>query len=181
MQQVGHPSLMDFKLNINTKWKSFYINEIITSQKNLPSIQDLTLIYSQPNTKMATSLELEIESGIKTMIRGSRRIPTSFNYELSKRLRNILENLEEKRLSGANISHSRDQTLHDITTKGMNINGVSSHYPFTNINHVIEKARMTDVHKNMHPNIEFAIAVKVFPYVCNVFSVRLYICALSQN
>ena len=168
-------------------WKQFHVGGFITTASNLTlfsPIQDPDLQYTAPNESKAHELEVELLDQVKTSIRGWRRIPCTFNSDIGNRLRHFLEELEENKRNGKSQKNPRDywSSLNGMhACRDKNIFGFPLHFSFSNVKEILERVEMTGIHQSKHPDVEFATAVKIFPYECGVLSVWVFLCTLSPD
>ncbi len=59
--------------------------------------------------------------------------------------------------------------------------GFPLNMPFTDFESITEAVFATGVHLSEDKKVEFALAVHVHPYPCNIFSVWIYVSALTRN
>ena len=178
LQKEGSPHLINLDLQDNKYWDSFFESSC-PDAKPPPSIQETILYYSEPDDNLAAELELDIMEKVKTSIRSWRRIPSSFNNEISHRLRIIISDLEERKFNGLPPPSSSEyyaplEGLH----RGKNIFGFPIHTEFTGTSDILEEVKCTAIHESKHPDVEFSVAVRVFPYASNTFSVWIFLCTL---
>jgi len=138
-------------------------------------------VYKKPDVQLSSELEIVMLEEIKNSFREWRRVPCSFRGDVSSRLRFLLEELEEAKLNGRR-GETRDLIAYLASvTRGRRIFGFPLHVIYTNTEDVIERIRQTDIHRSKVPGIEFALAVRIFPYESNVLSVWVFICTLSPD
>lgn len=139
-------------------------------------------MYTDPDYGKARELEVDLLDKVKVSIRGWRRSHCSFNADISSRLRHFLEELEESKQDGLTLKSS-DEYLRSLIgmSRGKTIFGFPLHFGYTNVKDVLDRVEMTSIHQSKHPDAEFAAAVKVFPYECGVYSVWVFLCALSPD
>lgn len=176
IQPNSTPALMRFDVDDETAWGRLHNSNEIQKQ----SIQDSLLRYSSPDIHIALELEMELVDAIKSAIRGWRRIPSTFNGDIGNRLRPLLDILENNKLSPSTQTETslyHQRLLNEIGV-GKSIFGIPLHSGFTNVNEVVERIRKTGIHICKHAKVEFALAVRVFPYACNIFSVWVFVCII---
>jgi hypothetical protein len=145
----------------------------------LNSIQESYLNYSDPNIQFALKIELDIKERIKAEIRSWRNKPSKFNTDLSDRLGMILVDLEDRKCNGLQFESSANylRTISDVCIEKQ-VFGFPLHFSFTSIDEIIDRIHLTAVHDAKHPQVEFALAVKVFPYVSSLNSVWVFLCTV---
>ena len=90
--------------------------------------------------------------------------------------------MEENKSSGTPQKQSNEYTMSlSSVCRGQSLFGFPLHFGFSNVDEILEQIKMTSIHQSRHPDVEFAAAVKVFPYECGVLSVWVFICALCPD
>ena len=181
LQTNSKPCLMNFDLSNENYWDQFYDLDVESSDQ---SIQESILVYSSPNLHLALEVEVEIVDAVKSAIRGWRRVPSSFNADIGNRLRQLLVILEKNKMSTDLVEKTAPnyyQTFLNELGRGRTIFGLPLHSGFTNVPSLIERVRKIGIHHCKHTKVEFALAVQVFPYVCNVLSVWIYVCVIYPD
>lgn len=56
--------------------------------------------------------------------------------------------------------------------------GFTQNFTFTSIEDIVEAVKATGIHTNESPEVEFALAVYIHPFVCGVLSVWIYVMSL---
>ena len=169
---------MDFDIHDKASWRSYYLNA--HEAKCHKSIQESNLTYTEPNVSLFREIAIDISDTIKTAIRGWRRLPSSFDRDISNRLENILDDLEDEKKNGAKHIKSADcMELLQSLLGDKKIFGFPLHQGFTNVDDVVSAVERTRIHENKHPDVQFAFAVKIFPYPCNVASVWTFLCSIT--
>jgi len=179
---------MNFDLHDRKCWDSFFNFDAI--RNNTPhqplatctSIQEPILQYREPNDHLAAELEVEIMEQVKTSIRSWRRIPSSFNNDISNRLRIIISDLEERKFNGMKAPPAADYFASlESLCRGKQIFGFPLHCGFSSVQEILDMVASTTIHESKHPDVEFGVAVKIFPYACNTFSVWVFVCSLVPD
>ena len=184
LQAEGKPCLMDFDdLQDRKCWDSFFDSIQDIDSDSLPSpIQEPMLEYREPNAHLAATLEEEILDKVKTSIRSWRKIPTGFNSDISAKLRIIITDLEERTLNGVTIPSASEYFIAlESLCRGKKIFGFPLHFGYSSSQEILDAVSFSGIHENEHPDVEFSISVKVFPYPCNVFSVWVFLASLTPN
>jgi coiled-coil and C2 domain-containing protein 2A len=188
LQTEGKPCVIDFDLQDNRCWDPFFASPGLKpyDEETLPapSIQEPILDYKEPNDDLAAILESEILERVKSSIRSWRRIPSSFNNEISYRLRIIIDDLEERKLNGMPPPPSTEYytPLEGLSlSRGKKMFGFPLHSGFASVTDILDKLHSTAIHESQHPEVEFSAAVRVFPYACDVFSVWVFVCSLVSE
>mgnify|MGYP006089456115 FL=1 len=162
-------------------WKTFYSEHFPAPTNPLPSIQEPVLSYGEVNKLFAEELQDELTETLKRDIRRWRRGPTSFKGDASNRLKSLLETLENVKLGKQLLTHADHLSNLEMVTRGREMQGLPLHFAFTDINEIVAKIKATGVHDCKHPEVEFALAVRVFAYPNNVMSVGVYFSALTPR
>ena len=179
IQNVERLCLMNFDLRNKTSWRSFYSH---SQTQYLKSIQEETLHYSKPIISLFREITIEIMDIIKAAIREWRRHPSSFDRDISNRLECILDDLEEEKMHRSNKLKNSDclEVLQNLLGE-KSIFGFPLHQSFTNIDNIVKAVERTRIHESKHPDVEFAVAVKIYPYVCGVASVWVFLCSITPG
>ena len=173
---------MSFDLNNTSNWKHFYNNVTNPKTSSLYPAQDLVLQYSDTTTTKSCELEINLLKEIKTSIRGWRRQPSSFNNDVGNRLRQFLDDLEDNKRNGTPQKRSEEYLVSmNRILRGKNVFGFPLHFGFSNVEEILNRIEMTEIHQSKHPDVEFAVAVKIFPYECGLLSVWVFLCTLSPD
>ncbi len=182
MRPSLRPCFLDFDFNDKRKWKSFHNQYSRPKLVLINPVQDSILEYSVPNPILAKELEIDILDKIKISIRSWRRTSCTFNSDVGNRLRQILEEMEEHKLNGTMHASSSDyRTSLSTACRGKVVFGFPLHFGFMNVQEIVDDVEMTGIHECKHPNGEFALAVKVFPYECCLMSVWVFVCHLTPD
>ena len=171
---------MDFNLQNKASWRSYYSNS--HESKCYNSIQEAKLNYTEPNISLFRELTIDVSDAIKVAIRGWRRLSSSFDRDISNRLEHILDDLEEEKKNYANYTRSTDciELLQSLLGD-KKVFGFPLHQRFTNIENIVKAVERTRIHDNKHPDVQFAVAVKIFPYPCDVASVWIFLCSITPG
>jgi hypothetical protein len=116
---------------------------------------------------------------LTSAIRGWRQVPTGFRPDLSKTLGSLLEKLDQAKLNGNSLSTS-DVTLPESITRGRRVFGFALHVPFTGMENLLERIKLTNIHRNRSP-VEYAVAARVFAYHGGVLSVWIFVLAILEK
>lgn len=162
---------MTFDLSARKAWKPFYSNRHPRPTTPLPSIQEASLTYTEADHELANELQDELQETLRIELRRCRRRPTSFKGDICTRLLSFLEILEESRLGNRELTDTDYSTFLAVVNRGRTLFGGSFHFPFTDIGDIVAKIKAAEIHQTKHPDAEFALAVRVFPYSNSLFSV----------
>lgn len=148
----------------------------------LESVQEETLVYSKMNIEFSLQLEFDIKEKVKASIRSWRAVPSKFNDDISDRLEGILADLEFRKCNGSCYESSSYyfRTISDLCID-KEVFGFPLHFAFTNVDEITERVHLSAIHESKHPNVEFALSVKVFPYVSNLYSVWIFLCTIMPK
>lgn len=169
---------MSFDLKDKNCWRPFYSRRFPRPLSTMVSVQDSEIIYQAPDTNSSYELQVKLTESVKESIRQWRRISTCFNGDVGNRLNAILEHLECDKLQAVAPFSQKYKVMLESATKGRRIFGVDLHYPFTAVDDIISSVEAASVHMCRHPDVEFALGVRVFPYCCGIFSVRVFIVSI---
>lgn len=171
------PLMIDFNLSNPRQWAPLHSATDAQPSVTLMTIQDRSLHYAPQNHRYARELSNELKETIKSAVRGWRRSATSFRSDVGNRVTLILEKLEQARVEGQQIEHV-DSVLPETVTKTRKVFGFPLHFPFTNVQNVLDAIEATEIHRNRNPRVEFALGVRVFPYPGGLLSVWVFVCSL---
>ena len=146
-------------------------------------MQASELEYAPPDENYALYLEGEISDRLMRSMRRWRAKfgSTRFNKTVGRKLKTLLDDLEKARLGEVEVSEEMHAvTLREVMSSS-DMYGHPLNMTFTEIDDVIQRVKNTDIHLMQRNNIQFAIAVGVFPYVCGVNSVWVYVAAISSR
>ncbi|TMW56288.1 hypothetical protein Poli38472_008936 [Pythium oligandrum] len=182
LQQVKRLVDLNWEIETNLKaWKPFFNTTFKKEQASLPNIQPRDLQYAETPSELVQQVESELRETLKLEIRRwrSTRFTTTFNIDLSIKLRTVLEDLERSaqgRQPRRGEKETRDPMEQVIKTK--DVSGMPLNITFTDISKVITMVKNTHVHWNDHPDVEFALAVYAHGYPNCVLSVWVYLVSL---
>ncbi len=149
------------------------------SDITIQSVQDKTLIYREADEELADEIQDEILETLRRSIRRSRRNHTSFRNDekTQTELLTLIQHLEETKM-GEKVPNSSKlyKSVHEIA-HGRKTNGGAMHFKYTHVEKITSDVINTEIHRIKHPDVEFALAVKIYPYCCNAFSV--WVCFLA--
>jgi hypothetical protein len=177
---MAHPWEMNFDLNERRFWRPFFSSRFPRSQSSLPSVQEHHLVYSESDPSKAKTIQINVTESIKIAMRQWRRHNTFFNLEMSNCLGSILEEIEGTTFNGLPISEDDHQSMIDQLLRGRTAFGFALQHTTLDIDAITDELKATNIHSNRQPGIEIGLAVRVFPYVGEIYSVRSFICFLTQ-
>ena len=88
----------------------------------------------------------------------------------------MLERLEFVRLHGNSVELPKFESLEPFL-KERSLSGVPLHFASPLVQDILERVERTALHHDKHPDIEFALFVRVFPYPNDTFSVWVFLCS----
>ena len=181
IQKVGKPGEVSMDVNDVKMWKPFFNERFQYPQEGLHSKQEKRLVYTTPSTSFAEELQDELLETLKRDIRRWRRGATGFKGETSNRLRALLETLEAGKRGEVTLNSEEHLARLERASANRDMTGLPLNFAFTEVNEVVNKVKSTGVHLSKHPQVDFALAVRVFPYHSNVLSVWVYFAALTPK
>lgn len=163
---------MSFDLEDKRYWVPLFSRHL-PSPPPLPSIQENSLSYDDPNHRTAMKLQDELTHHLKTSLRSWRRGLTKFRSEVSEKLYHVIELLELANTEGKHAKHSILDELYN-NSGGKSMFGVPLHFSLLQKDDITKQVEATGVHLTKRPDAEFALAVRVFAYPCQVFSIWVF-------
>ncbi|XP_037397529.1 coiled-coil and C2 domain-containing protein 2A isoform X2 [Pygocentrus nattereri] len=177
IQVYAAPMRMSFDVTKPKFWKPFFSRSF--PDPGLSSVQPEELVYRRIDKAAAAELQDRIEKVLREKIMEWRpRHPTRWNRYCTATLRQFLPKLE---LSGGREMAEEHRLELQSLLGDYRISGFPLHLPFSEIRPIIEAVYSTGVHNVETPNVEFALAVYVYPYPSNVLSVWVYIASLVRT
>jgi coiled-coil and C2 domain-containing protein 2A len=178
IQNSGRPCYMSFDLNDKSCWKPFYTRRFPRPNVTKTSFQDSELVYREPDANSSYELQMRLKDFLKESFRQWRRMSTCFNGDIGNRLDAILEHLEYDKLHAISSFPQKYKMILESATKGRRIFGLDFHFPFTSLNDVITSVEAAGIHMCRHPDVEFAVGARVFPYCNDLYSIRVFIISI---
>jgi len=170
------PSLVDFNVLDRKCWHPYFRRGGGFDQEQFYPCQDSSILYKEPDDALGAELEVEILDSLKTSIRTWRRVPSSFNNEISNRLSAILIDLEERKMNGLKVLPTAEYYKGiEGLCRGKRIFGHSLHFAFSTVDEIVQAIESTSIHQNKHPGVEFSVSVKVIAYASNLFSTWVFV------
>ena len=181
IERSKKPSQLNFDLSIRRKWTPLHRGKLHDTTTRM-TVQDESLHFSLSDHQYARELQSEISESLQNAIRSARRVATSFRSDVSTIIGNTIEKLEVMKMSGQQISSmTTDIVMPESITNTRSVFGFTLHVPFTSIQDVLDRVEATEIHCNMNPRIEFAIAVRCFAYPGGVISLWMFVCSLTPK
>lgn len=104
---------------------------------------------------------------------------TKFNRNCSAALRQVLSNMEKIR--STKLQNQKDPEELTQIMNNYRISGFPINLPYTNLTSILEAVYASQVHAIPSPNVEFALAVQIFPYSNTILSVWVYVASLIRK
>jgi coiled-coil and C2 domain-containing protein 2A len=169
---------MSFDLNDKSCWKPFYSRRFPPPSSTKSSVQGSELVYRAPDINSSYELQVRLTQSLKESFRRWRRISTCFNGDVGNRLDAILEHLESDKLHGISSFPQKYKMMLESATKGRRTFGLDFHFPFTTMNDVVSSVEAAGIHMCRHPDVEFALGARVFPYCNDLHSIRVFLISI---
>ncbi|DBA01667.1 TPA: hypothetical protein N0F65_010318 [Lagenidium giganteum] len=188
VQQVKRLADLTWDMETNAKaWRPFFHTAAggrAREQFVLPSVQDREPSFSETPREYVQQVETELKEALKLEIRRwrSTRFTTTFNMDVSVKLRTQLESLEtaergDPRDRAQTQAQPGRHLLADIA-RTREICGMPLNTTFTDMSKVIAMVKNTNIHWNERTNVEFGLAVYVHGYPNCLLSVWVYFVSL---
>ena len=135
----------DFSLHNRLCWLPFHDQSLNSLPPLAPSlVQQTSLTYDEPNEEVALELEIDIYEKVKASIRALRRVPTSFNNDVSQRLRFVMTTYEERKFNGRYTTDNNGNTFSSINNlcQGKQVFGFPLHFGFSNVETILEGIKL---------------------------------------
>ena len=104
---------------------------------------------------------------------------TKFNRFCSLALRQVLNNMEKSR--NIKLQNQKDPEELAQFTSNFRISGFPINLPYTNVSSILEAVYASQVHAIPTGDVEFALAVQIFPYPNTILSVWVYVASLIRK
>ncbi|RWS23132.1 coiled-coil and C2 domain-containing protein 2A-like protein, partial [Leptotrombidium deliense] len=187
IQDHTHPIDLNYDVTKSSFWsplftkkfpnpglQSVQVNNQIALCNNYPE----ALNYSLVDQEYVQNLENKLEKHLReSLMRWRKKSRTFFNRKCIQQIRKILPRLEKK--IGKLQQNDLIQDLEDVLIVHQ-MTGFPLNMPFLDIESVTEAVYATGVHLIDDKKVDFALAVYIHPYPCNVLSVWVYIAALYK-
>ena len=177
VQHFEEPYRMKFDVKIARDWQPFFGKK---NPNRCESIQPEKLLYTKTNQSHVNELEAKIERKLIDKLqtwRSHRR--TRFFPLASNTLRKMLSTLEKNRDEKLE-NHTESELLADLQ-KSYRISGFPINLPYTTMEAILEAVYATQVHAIPSNEVEYALAVHVYPYPNTVLSVWIYVAVLTKK
>jgi len=180
VQEFGEPHNLKWNFENTKDWVPFWTERI--SRIDLPSVQTDSLSYERVDTTFISYLEREISEQVQRSVRRwrAKRGTTRFNKIIGRKLRNLLESLEENRLLGDRLGIAEHLNVLRDTMQTSQVFGFPVNLSFTEMDAILRAVRNTDIHNTTVENTTFALGVLVLPYTNKILSVWIYLASIVQ-
>ncbi|XP_072413129.1 coiled-coil and C2 domain-containing protein 2A-like [Chiloscyllium punctatum] len=175
IQKNSLPMSVNFDVTKEYNWRPFFTKG--SQNYVLSSVQPQELIYYSTERSLVDKLQSRIEWALKNKIMEWRaHHPTRWNRYCTGVFQNFLPLLEQN--LGRSVSEEQSTGLESLL-KEFKVSGFPMHMRYSNLQAIFDKVYSTGIHNIEIPNVEFAVAVYVYPYPNNVLSVWVYVASLS--
>ena len=185
-QHADSPARVRWTLNNSSDWRPLFGRTF--GNPGLASVQPSELTMTDPDQKEAKQLRDRLERTLRYSLMNLRKKicmrTTSIDFQGSSVLRKLLPGLETSRgglSSEYKFSNSDHFAEFQKIATSHKICGFPLHSPFSDTETLFESVAATGVHLNKEPGVEFALAVHVEAYPCNVMSVWVYVASLIRR
>lgn len=185
IQENGAPWKVRWNFENTKDWTPFWTSRI--PRIELSSVQTEVLNYDRFHRRFVSYLEGEISDQIQKSMRRwrAKRGTTRFNKIVGRKLRSLLESLEEQRLMGfpggvGAVIHSHLEALRE-TMANNDVFGFPLNMTFTEMDAILRTVKNTDIHNTTLDNTTFALGVLVVPYTSKIFSVWIYLATVVST
>ncbi|XP_072333717.1 protein CC2D2B-like [Scyliorhinus torazame] len=177
IQKNNLPMSLNFDVTKDYNWKPFFSK---SSQPHvLSSVQPQELIYYSTERSMVDKLQNRIEWALKSKIMDWRaQHPTRWNRYCTGVFQRFLPVLEQN--LGHSVSEEQSTALESLL-KDFKVSGFPLQMRYSKLEAIFDKVYSTGVHNIEIPNVEFAVAVYIYPYPNNVLSVWIYVASLVHD
>ncbi|XP_078268853.1 protein CC2D2B-like [Rhinoraja longicauda] len=173
IQKTSRPMNISFDVSKEHNWQPFFKNP---QHRALSSVQPQELIYYSTESALVDKLQNRIEWALKNKIMEWRvQRPTRWNRYCTGVFQNFLPLLEQN--LGRSVSEEQSAGLESLL-KEYKVSGFPIQMCYSKLESIFDKVYSTGIHKTDIPNVEFAVAVYIYPYPSNVLSVWIYIASL---
>ena len=177
VQSFHEPYRITFDLNNGSHWKAFFGK---SNPNKFETVQPEKLLYIPTEPKYVKELESKIETRLREKLQEWRpRHNTKFNRFCSLALRQILTNIEKSR--GIKLQNQKEPDELSQFTSQYRISGFPINLPYTNLTSILEAVFASQVHAIPSPDVEFALAVQIYPYPNTILSVWVYVASLIRK
>lgn len=175
IQREHRVFMQTFDTTQSTEWRPLF-------SKSMPApndtVHDLTLEYtdSLDVTSLRKTIETKLMRKIGTWRTNTRK--TVWNKRYREQLAQLLQDLEEDRCFEYEQKSYTDKLGIEMLTK-YKVSGYPLNMPYVSIARIIERVKATGIHFNSDQKVEFALTVHIQSYPMNIFSVWIFLLALT--
>lgn len=183
IQRANHPSHLRYDLNDLQNWDPFFNINFPFPQSGLSSIQPSSIYYRETERSYVLQVERELLKSIRLSLRRwrSKSSITTFHSETSNAFSHLLERCEDiKRGIDVDMEEEKNRLLRNVS-KTRSVYGVPLNFSFTEIQAIENSLLSTQIHKTEHPEVQFGLAVRVFPFHCSILSVWVFLGTVTPN
>lgn len=175
IQRENRVFMQTFDITQSIEWRPLFTKSIPAPND---TVHDLTLEYtdSLDVTGLRKSIETKIMRKISAWRTNARK--TVWNKRYREQLVQILQELEEDRCFEYEQKSYTDKLSGDLLHK-YKVNGYPLNMPYVSIARIIERIKATGIHFNSDQRVEFTLAVHIQSYPMNIFSVWIFLLALT--
>ncbi|XP_048465130.1 protein CC2D2B-like [Rhincodon typus] len=174
IQKNSLPMSINFDVTKENNWRPFFTKG--SQNYVLSSVQPSELIYHVTERSLVDKLQSRIEWALKNKIMEWRaQHPTRWNRYCTGVFQNFLPLLEQN--LGRSVSEEQSTGLESLL-KEFKVSGFPIQMRYSNLQTIFDKVYSTGIHNIEIPNVEFAVAVYIYPYPNNVLSVWIYVASL---
>ncbi|XP_015783805.2 coiled-coil and C2 domain-containing protein 2A-like [Tetranychus urticae] len=177
IQKQDHPNRLNYDVTKASCWKPLFNRKF--PNPGLTSIQPEMIDYEPIDEEYIKQLQNNLEKNLReSLMRWRKNSRTFFNRTAIQQIRKILPRLEKK--LGRLQQNDLITELQDILTVHKMI-GFPLNMPYTSEKAITEAVYATGLHLIEDRKVDFALAVYLHPYPCNLMSVWVYIAALLKD
>lgn len=165
------PASLDFNINNQRNWIPLHPDGFVPE-----TIQEEKLTYSSPDIYHGKETQEELRESIQNAIRGWRRTATTFRSDVSAKLAQTLDKLEQSKIK----PHSQPNpfTVPETMATNRSVFGFTLHFGVESIDEILSRIKSSEIHLNRNPQVEFAIGVRVIPYPGGILSTWVFVGSL---
>jgi coiled-coil and C2 domain-containing protein 2A len=168
------PFLLDFDVSNVRKWVPLPINE----GHVMLTLQEERMHFTLPDHHRAREMQIDVIESIQRSIREWRHISTCFRPDISSRIASKLEQLETAKMNGRLASNPQMTFSEGVTQPRGTLFGFVLHEPFTSVQDILDRVKVTEIHRNGNPRVEYAVAARAFGYPGGIISMWVCVCSL---
>ena len=169
-------SQLDFDMLNVRKWVPLHING---EKKIVLTVQDERLHFTLPDHHRARETQIEVVESIQSSIRGWRNTATCYRTDINAKIASKLEQLELAKQNSLPTSNV-EMTLNEGMTK-TRMTGFILHEPFTSVQDILDIIKVTEIHRNKNPRVEYAVAARAFAYPGGFISLWVCVCSVNES